>query len=595
MASFREILQKLFTRNVIVKKMPNGSLKTLDVNKSQSVGSPTTYGTRAKWRNGRSFNSTSGYGSGFTNEEFEAIKKQMYIDYELMDTDSIVSSALDIYADESTTLSATKELLMIRTDNAQIKKVLHNLFYDILNIEFNLWQWIRTTCKYGDSFLYCQVAENVGIVNVMPIHPTLIVREEGSIENPSQVRFRYEGDYGFRNNTNMHFEEYEIAHFRLLGDTNFLPYGKSVIEGARKEYKRLLLAEDSMLISRIMRAPERRLFKIDVGNIAPEEVDSYMEEITREMKKIPYIDPSTGDYDLRYNLMNSVEDFYMPVRGGDTGTSIETLPGLNNDGMKEDVEYFKNKMISALKVPKPYLGYIEESGTDKGSLAQIDIRFARTIERVQKVFTSELYKIALIHLYVQGFDNDDLLNFELELTNPSLVYERQRIDVLTSKVDLVKSMKEGNLFSDKYIYENIFGMTDEEWKNERDMVVESAKHSFRLKQITDEGNDPAETGKSYGTPWDIATLQVSSKFLPGQYGENNKELYTQDEREENEGKPKQYKGSFETKRDKDFGEDPVGRKEMEKMESIRKTLSTVDRFRKKREPGILNENNILDL
>ncbi len=595
MAGIRDTLQKLFSRNVIIKKLPSGRLKTLDVNKSQSIGSPTTYGTRAKWRNGRSFNSTSGYSSGFTNEEFEALKKQMYIDYELMDTDSIVSSVLDIYADESTTLSENKELLVIKTDDAKIKKVLHNLFYDVLNIEFNLWQWVRTTCKYGDSFLHVQIAENVGIVNVMPIHPSLMVREEGNQDNPNHVRFRYDGDYGFRNATNMYFEEYEIAHFRLLGDTNFLPYGKSIIEGGRKEYKRLLLAEDSMLISRIMRAPERRLFKIDVGNIPPEEVDAYMEEITREMKKTPYIDPTTGDYDLRYNLMNSLEDFYLPVRGGDTGTSIETLPGLNNDGMKDDVEYFKNKMISAFKVPKAYIGYIEEAGTDKGSLAQIDIRFARTIERVQKVFTSELYKLALIHLYVQGFETDDLLNFELTLTNPSLVYERQRLDILTSKVDLVKSIKEANLFSDKYIYEAIFGMTEEEWKNDRDMIVESAKQVFRLKQITEEGNDPATTGKSYGTPWDIATLQVSSKFLPGQYGETNKELYTKDEREENEGKPQQHKGSFETKRDKDFGRDPVGRRELDKMESVKSTLTSVQKFRKKSEPNMLNENNILDL
>ncbi len=305
MATFRDILTRLFTRNVIIKRLPGGRFKTLDVNKSQSTGSPTTYGTRAKWRNGRNFNSVSGYGSGFTNEEFEAIRKQMYIDYELMDTDSIISSALDIFSDESCTVNEMGELLVIKTDDIRIKKVLHNLFYDVLNIEFNMWSWLRAMVKYGDSFLFLQIAEEIGVVNVMPIHPSLMIREEGTTENPDQIRFRYEGDFGFNYGSRTYFEQFEMAHFRLLGDTNFLPYGRSAIEGARKEYKRMLLMEDAMMLNRIMRAPERRLFKIDVGNIAPEEVDAHMEQITAEMKKTPYIDPATGDYNLQFNIMNS--------------------------------------------------------------------------------------------------------------------------------------------------------------------------------------------------------------------------------------------------------------------------------------------------
>lgn len=758
MANFREILSKLFTRNVVIKKLPGGRLKTIDVNKSQSVGSPTTYGTRAKWRNGRNFNFTSGYGSGFTNEEFEAIRKQMYVDYELMDTDSIISSALDISSDEClgsntiiplldgrkltikelfqskeenfwlyglsddgdfrpvqgekvifkgrkkclkfiledgteiicthdhkwvlpgsleiklakdfivgdsiyglstklfgtelnfiksnnhkiiqileteddvydivnvgtnhlfaiesldgtkiythncTTVSENGELLIIKTDDLKLKKILHNLFYDVLDIEFNLWSWIRTMLKYGDNFLYLQIVEEAGVVNVMPIHPSLMIREEGTIQDPAQVRFRYEGDQGFSYSTKNYFEQFEIAHFRMLGDTNFLPYGKSFIEGARKEYKRLLLMEDAMMISRIMRAPERRLFKIDVGNLAPEDVESHMEQITQEMKKVPYIDPVTGDYDLRYNVINSIEDYYMPVRGGDTGTSIETLTGLQNDGMKEDVEYFKNKMISALKIPKEYLGYAEEGGGEKSSLAQIDLRFARTIERIQKIFVSELYKIAIVHLYVQGFKNEDLLGFELYLTNPSMIYERQRLDILTAKVDLVKSIKEDNLFSDKYIYENIFGMSAMEWKADRDQLIESAKFKFRIKEMAEAGNDPEKSLRSYTTPWDLASLQVSSKNEIGNKGEIEK-LYTPDGREENEGKPPQYASSFETKRDQDFGRDPVGRRENEKapsltaQENVQRIIKGLDKFSRKPKTvlfenvDILDENNLLD-
>lgn len=598
MASFQEVLKKLFSRNVIITRTKSGKLRTLDFNKSQSNGSPTTYSNKPRWKNGRNYGTTSGYGGGFTNEEIEALRKQMYQDYDIMDTDAIVSSVLDIQADEATTVSETGELLVIKTNDAKIKKVLHNLFYDVMNIEFNLWSWVRTACKYGDNFLYLQVSEGVGVVNVMPIHPALMIREEGSRDDPEATRFRYEGDYGMTWGSNNYFEEYEIAHFRLLGDVNFLPYGRATIEGGKQEFKRMRLMEDSLLLNRIMRAPERRLFKIDIGNIAPEEVDGYIEEISNMMKKTPYIDPQTGDYNLRYNILNSLEDFFLPVRGSDSGTTIETLPGLANDGMKEDVEYFKNKMISAFKVPKEYLGYAEEGGTgDKSTLAQVDIRFARTIERLQKIFVSELYKIAIIHLKVQGFEPDDFLNFELTLTNPSLIFERQKTDVLTAKIDLAKSSTEAdNTILSKYkLYKDTFGMSDDEIDVLKLQMVEDAKFAFRLKQITEEGNDPEVTGKSFGTPHDIATMQVTSKYVPGQYEEMDKKFYTPDEREDNKGKPDQHAGSFETARDKDFGRDPLGRRENSKVENFNRIVKKLDKFRIKSDNGLsmLNEENLL--
>ena len=189
----------------------------------------------------------------------------------------------------------------------------------------------------------------------------------------------------------------------------------------------------------------------------------------------------------------------------------------------------------------------------------------------------------------------ELLEFELELTNPSLVFERQKTDVLTAKVDLVKSMQENNLFSDKFIYEQIFGMSEDEWKTDRERVLEDAKHKFRLKQIVEEGNDPKMSGKSFGTPWDIATMQVASKFDSGQYQKTNKELYTPDEREENEGKPEQHKGSFETKRDVDFGPDPAGRKDNQKIPLSNSAMEALSKLSKKpKEVQFLKENNILD-
>ena len=187
-----------------------------------------------------------------------------------------------------------------------------------------MWPWIRNLCKYGDSYLYLDVKDGLGVTNVVPLSPYEMQRDEGTDpEHIYMTKFVYEGPLG-----KGEFQNYEVAHFRLLGDTNFLPYGKSMLEGARKLYKQLVLMEDAMLIHRIMIAPEKRIFKIDIGNIPPAEVDQYMQNIMSQMRKTPVVNEQTGQYNLRYNMQNILEDFYLPVRGGQAGTSIETLPGL---------------------------------------------------------------------------------------------------------------------------------------------------------------------------------------------------------------------------------------------------------------------------
>jgi len=251
----------------------------------------------------------------------------------------------------------------------------------------------------------------------------------------------------------------------------------------------LSLMEDAMLIHRIMRAPEKRIFKIDIGNIPPNEVDNHMERIIAQMKKVPYLDQNTGDYNLRFNLQNMVEDFFLPVRGGDSGTSIENLSGLEWTGT-DDIEYLRNKMMAALKIPKAFLGY-DESLSGKATLAAEDIRFARTIQRVQRIIVSELNKIAVIHLYSQGYRNESLVDFSLELTNPSTIFEKEKIDVWKSKVEVSKDMAEQKLFSKKWVYENVFGMNDRDMIELQKQLVDDAKGSYRFKQIEDEGNDPA--------------------------------------------------------------------------------------------------------
>ena len=239
-----------------------------------------------------------------------------------------------------------------------------------------------------------------------------------------------------------------------------------------------------MLIHRIMRAPEKRIFYMNVGGIPPNEIDTFMQKTVNQMKKTPYVDQQTGDYNLKFNIQNMTEDFYIPVRGNDSSTKIETTKGLDYDGTT-DIEYLKNRMLAALKIPKAFLGY-DENLEGKSTLAAMDIRFARTIERLQRTIVSELHKIALVHLYTQGFENSDLVDFELELTGPSIVFEQEKTELYKSKVELANSISDKKILSSDFVYKNIFNLSQEEIDYEKNKSLDDAAHIFRLNQLENE-------------------------------------------------------------------------------------------------------------
>ena len=514
-------LRRLFSTDVIIRNVGGNQLKVIDTNKIQSDGNIKT--NRRVDRYSRLFSSMPG-GMSMSSGQLQLYTRlELFRDYEAMDTDSIISSALDIYADECTAKNEFGDVLTITSPSERVQKVLHNLFYDVLNIEFNLWPWIRNTVKYGDFFLKMDVAENYGVINVEPISAYEMIREEGmDPDNPNEIKFKRDftalsSTYSVTSNRDgEEFDNYEIAHFRLLTDTNFLPYGRSIIEPTRKVWKQITLMEDAMLIHRIMRAPDKRVFKIDIGNIPPNEVETFMEGMVNKMKKVPYIDQETGEYNLKYNMQNLLEDFYLPVRGSESGTSIESLPGVQYDSI-QDIEYLRNRLLGSLKIPKAYLGY-EEDTTGKATLASQDFRFARTIERVQKIVASELHKIAIVHLYAQGFSDDELVDFTLSLTAPSSVYEREKVELWTSKVTLAGDMIEKKLFSRYWVYENLFNLSEAEFLHEQDRIIEDTKAQFRIEQIKTEGNDPIKTGQSFGTPHDLASLYKGNGGVPKGYG-----------------------------------------------------------------------------
>ena len=563
-------LKRLFSTDVLIRNVGGNKLKVLDFSNYQQTGQVETNSMVDRFNRLYTTNQMPVYNPALN---YQTLRTQLYSDYEAMDTDAIIASSLDILADESTLKNAMGEVLQIKSPDENLQKILYNLFYDVLNVEFNLWMWIRQMCKYGDFFLKLEIADQFGVYNVIPYTAYNIIREEKLSESNShdvEVKFKFDpdglsggGEYGgyfgglqsAGGNTNsraIYFDNYEIAHFRLLSDVNYLPYGRSYIEPARKLFKQYVLMEDAMLVHRIVRAPEKRIFYINVGNIPPAEIENFMQKTISKMKRTPYVDQQTGDYNLKYNMQNLLEDFYIPMRGNDTSTKIDTTPGLQYDGIT-DVEYLRDKLFAALKVPKAFLGYAEDV-EGKATLASMDIRFARTVERIQRIILSELYKIAVVHLYTQGYDGDDLVNFELNLTTPSIIYDQERVVLMKEKMELATQMIESKLFPSDFVYDHIFHFSEDEYTEFRDLVNEDAKRTFRNTQIESEGNDPQETGQSYGTPHDLASLYGKGRY----YDEPDNVPAGYDEKL---GRPEEKVSNINTQ-DSNFGKDRLGVKRM---------------------------------
>jgi|TARA_R110000823_G_scaffold8166_2_gene29132 hypothetical protein len=574
-------LQRLFSTDVIIRNVGGDQIKVMDSNQIQTNGNLETNSLIDRFNRIYSTNPTSLYGSQF-NFNYQYLRPQLYSEYDVMDQDAIIASALDIIADESTLKNDMGEVLSIRSSNEAIQKVLYNLFYDVLNIEFNLWAWVRSMAKYGDFFLKLEIAEKFGVYNVIPYNAYHIERQEGqNIQNPAEVRFKYSPDGlvnpssgmystpGQRDNENgIFFDNYEMAHFRLIGDTNYLPYGRSYLEPGRKLFKQYTLMEDAMLIHRIARAPEKRIFYMNVGGIPPNEIDAFMQKTISNMKRTPHMDEKTGEYNLKYNMQNMMEDFYIPIRGNDTTTKIETTPGLTYDGI-QDVEYLRDKLFAALKVPKAFLGY-DENIEGKATLAAEDIRFARTIERLQRILVSELNKIALVHLYSQGYRDEALTNFDLSMQTPSIIFEQEKIELMKSKTELATALMEKNLLPTDWIYDNIFHLSEDQYDEYRDLIRADSKRKFRNDQIEAEGNDPVETGKSYGTPHDLASLYGKGRTSsdPG----NVPDGYNTDG---DLGRPKDSISNHGTQ-DSNFGKDPLGTKRMKDTDKNDSSNSRTD-------------------
>ena len=422
-------------------------------------------------------------------------KQVRYTDFDQMEYTPELASALDVYADEITTSSELTPLVHIECHNREIKDILHTLLYDVLNVESNLFGWARSMCKFGDYYLYLDIDDELGITNVIPLPVREVERLEGNDPtNPNYIQYYWIGE-----GDGVTFENWQVAHFRVLGNDKYVPYGTSVLESARRIWRQLILLEDAMMAYRIVRSPERRVFYIDVGNIPVEDVEQYIEQVKTQMKRNQIVDADTGQVDLRYNAMSVDEDYYIPVRAGNS-SRIETLAGGQFTGDIDDVNYLRDKLFSAIKIPKAYLAQ-SDAQEDKTTLAQKDIRFARTIQRLQRVVLAEIQKMCVIHLFTLGYRQEDLTSFGLTLNNPSKIAELQELEHLRTKFDIAGAATEG-LFSKRWIYKHIFKMDDDEViRVMRDQFTD-AKHNALLEatgeQVAEAMSGGGEMGDELG-------------------------------------------------------------------------------------------------
>jgi hypothetical protein len=477
MANFFDQIRNLMSRKIVRNKVPTG------VNYAQTAAgnfASQVFGTKL---------ASSIYEHNLQNSVDRIGRIR---DYDLMDTTPIVSNALNVYSYDATSTNEKGEVLSIITDDERIEDALTELYYERINVDFNLQNRVRKLCKYGDAFDLINIEPKKGITGLISLPTSEIEREEAYDGNPSSVRFKWISQVGAS------YEEFQVIHYRLLNDDNFYPYGRSVLEAGRIAWKKLQMLEDAMLIYRVARAAEKRVFQIEVGNLPPEQIGNYIEQQRARVKTDSLINPQTGEIDLRFKTNTLTDDFWFAKRG-DMMSTIDTLPGGQNLNDIEDVQYVQQQLISSLGVPKAFLQF-EDDLEGKSSASKVDMRFARSIMGIQKVIISELNKLGILHLYALGFKEEDLFNFELKMHNPSAVMELGKLEIMTQKFETYdKAVNQFKAYSVEKAKKEILEMTDDDIIEERKKLENDAKFTGLLTQLATpqpEGGMPGMGGEA---------------------------------------------------------------------------------------------------
>lgn len=408
--------------------------------------------------------------------------KLMYRDADLMDGMPEIGAALDIAAEESCSLTSSGTMLSISSNSKRVKAILEDLFGNRLNIHVMLPMIARAMCKYGNQFMLLNVTKENGIMGWKQLPVYEIDRIENGYNTtgaagvvptqtmdlkPDETKFVWVG-----HNDAIPYKNWQVAHFRLLNDSFFLPYGVSMLHKARRAWRMWSMMEDAMLIYRLDRSIERRVFKVYVGAIDDADVPGFINDFADGFKRTQVIDPMTGQVDLRKNFLDVSHDYFIPVRDQSAPTPIETLPAAQNQTSMEDIQYMQNKVFAALRTPKSFLNFQEAQGKGQ-NLSLLDIRFSRMINRIQQFLLMELTKIAQIHLYLLGL-RDELDNFTLSMNNPSAQIEALELEDITKRIQTAASALADPgvgmpLMSLHRVLKTIMKMSDSEIK---DMLLE---------------------------------------------------------------------------------------------------------------------------
>ena len=438
----------------------------------------------------------------------------MYRDADLMDCWPEIGSALDIYSEEATVLNKKNKMLNISSKSNRIVSVLEDLFENRLDIHIMLPMIARSLCKYGNEFMFLNIDGNDGVKGwrELPVHE--MRRVENGMFNlyagygsastnlkPDETKFIWEG-----HNESTPFKMWQVAHFRLIKDSLLLPYGVSILNKARRHWRMLSMMEDAMLLYRLERSIERRIFKVNVGLIDDADVPQFLQDFMTNVKRAPVIDPQTGQMDLRKNFLDVSADYVIPVRSGQDPTSIETLNSAQNQTSMEDIEMIQNKVFAALRIPKTFLNYQEAQGKGQ-NLSLMDIRLNRAINHVQQALLMELTKIAVLHLYLLGF-TDDLTNFTLSMNNPSNQLETMELDNQAKRLQNASTAlsEQGGgipLMSWHRVQKEIMGLTDSEISvmlNEIRLETAISVELQRTPEIIKKTNLFKQVDRIYGEP-----------------------------------------------------------------------------------------------
>jgi hypothetical protein len=424
-------------------------------------------------------------------------RKRRYEEYNLMDQDAMISGAMDVYADEACSMNIEEgTVVQVYSENETVQEEVEDLFYKTLLLDEQVWGLVRDLCKHGDApFEIVLNHDEDGVAKLIPIPIDGFIRiEEDKVLKGFEWRFQESltdpssSMIASNAGTQMEpikYEPFQVAHFSVrTNDPRYAPYGMSILEGARKIWKQLKIMEDSLIINRLVRAPERRIFYIDVGNMGPAEIKGFINQLKQDYAKKQFYNPTTGEIDQQSSPLAQQEDLWIPTREsttGNRGTRVETLPGANIDAIY-DINYFRDKIMAALKIPPAYLGRLTgspEGSTNidftKAGLSVLDKRFGRTIQRIQKTVIAQLYKIAYIHLFLKGFSAEEIKELEITMTAPSNIDELTKLELINQRLNAATMAKgilalDGQqLFPDTYIYRDVMRMSDEEIEEIKEM------------------------------------------------------------------------------------------------------------------------------